>query len=62
MAAHEQASYEWEQHVSVARAAGVSERQFTAIAEDRFDGAEAFAEDERVLLKVHNRPNKAFFA
>jgi hypothetical protein len=37
VAAHEQASYEWEQQVSVARAAGVCERQFTAIAEDRFD-------------------------
>jgi alkylhydroperoxidase family enzyme len=59
VAAHEQASYEWEQHVSVARAAGVSERQFTAIAEGRFDDPEAFTEDERVLLRFRKRAGGA---
>jgi hypothetical protein len=51
VAAQEQARYEWEQHVSVAGAAGVSERQFVAIAEGRFDDPEAFTEDERVFLR-----------
>jgi len=50
VAAHEQASYEWEQHVSVAQAAGVREDQFIAIAENRLGDTEAFADDERILL------------
>ncbi len=48
--AHEQATYEWEQHVSVAQAAGVREAQFYAIAEARLGDGEAFPEDERILL------------
>ena len=50
MAAHEGSNYEWEQHVSIARAAGVREDQFIAIAENRIGDAEAFSERERVLL------------
>ena len=48
VAAHEQATYEWEQHVYVAQAAGVREAQFIAIAENRVDDAEAFSADERI--------------
>ena len=51
VAAHEGSDYEWEQHVSVAQAAGVREDQFIAIAEQRIDDAEAFVERERVLLR-----------
>ncbi|WP_276152798.1 MULTISPECIES: hypothetical protein [unclassified Sulfitobacter] len=51
VAAHEGAAYEWEQHVSIAQTAGVRQGQFIAIAEDRLDDAEAFAENERVLLR-----------
>jgi alkylhydroperoxidase family enzyme len=49
--AHESVSYEWEQHVSIAQAAGVRHDQFIAIAEDRIDDAQAFDEAERVLLR-----------
>jgi hypothetical protein len=49
--AHESVAYEWEQHVSIAQAAGVRQDQFIAIAEDRIDDADAFNEDERVLLR-----------
>lgn len=49
--AHESVAYEWEQHVSIAQAAGVRQSQFIAIAEDRIDDAEAFNEGERVLLR-----------
>ena len=49
--AHEQVAYEWEQHVSIAQAAGVRPDQFIAIAEGSLDDAEAFNEDERVLLR-----------
>jgi alkylhydroperoxidase family enzyme len=49
--AHESVTYEWEQHVSIAQAAGVRQDQFIAIAEDRIDDAEAFNEGERVLLR-----------
>ena len=49
LAAHERAAYEWEQYVSISQAAGVREDQFIAIAEHRFDDAEAFTGDERVL-------------
>ena len=51
VAAHESVAYEWEQHVSIAQAAGVRPDQFVAIAEDRLDDPAAFAEDERVLLR-----------
>ena len=51
VAAHESAAYEWEQHVSIAQAAGVRQNQFIAIAEDRLEDAEAFEENERVLLR-----------
>jgi alkylhydroperoxidase family enzyme len=49
--AHESVTYEWEQHVSIAQAAGVRQDQFIAIAEDRIDDAETFNEGERVLLR-----------
>ncbi len=49
--AHESVAYEWEQHVSIARSAGVRQDQFIAIAECRIDDADAFTEDERVLLR-----------
>ncbi|MDB5593815.1 MAG: hypothetical protein JWM36_776 [Hyphomicrobiales bacterium] len=49
--AHECAAYEWEQHVSIAQAAGVRPDQFVAIAENRLDDAAAFKEDERILLR-----------
>ena len=49
--AHESVAYEWEQHVSIAQTAGVRQDQFIAIAEDRIDDADAFKEDERVLLR-----------
>jgi len=52
VAAHEDATYEWEQHVSIAQAAGVRPDQFTAIAEDRLEDGEAFTEDERILLRL----------
>ena len=44
-------AYEWEQHVSIAQAAGVRPNQFIAIAEDRLEDADVFKEDERVLLR-----------
>lgn len=50
VAAHEGSNYEWEQHVSISQAAGVYKDQFIAIAEQRFDDAEAFVKRERVLL------------
>jgi hypothetical protein len=49
--AHESVAYEWEQHVSIAQAAGVRPDQFIAIAEDRIDNADVFKEEERVLLR-----------
>lgn len=49
--AHEAVAYEWEQHVSIAQAAGVRHDQFIAIAEERIADTEAFTEDERVLLR-----------
>ena len=52
LAAHERAAYEWEQYVSISQAAGVREDQFIAIAEHRFDDAEAFTGDERVLPRL----------
>jgi alkylhydroperoxidase family enzyme len=51
VAAHEDAAYEWEQHVSIAQAAGVRQEQFIAIAEDCLQDDAAFTEDERVLLR-----------
>src|SRR5690606_1068167 len=49
VAAHEGSNYEWEQHVSIAQAAGVREDQFIAIALSRLQD-EAFTESERILL------------
>lgn len=49
--AHEQVAYEWEQHVSIAQAAGVRPDQFIAIAEGSLDDTDAFTEDERILLR-----------
>lgn len=51
VAAHEDVAYEWEQHVSIAQAAGVRPDQFVAIAEGCLENAEAFEADERVLLR-----------
>lgn len=51
LAAHENVAYEWEQHVSIAQAAGVRPDQFVAIAEGRREDPEAFKENERVLLR-----------
>lgn len=50
LAAHENVAYEWEQHVSIAQAAGVRKDQFVAIAEGRLSDTQAFKEDERMLL------------
>lgn len=50
VAAHEGSNYEWEQHVSVAQAAGVRADQFIAIAENRLGDAAAFTEKEQLLL------------
>jgi alkylhydroperoxidase family enzyme len=51
LAAHENVAYEWEQHVSIAQAAGVRADQFVAIAEGRLEDTHAFKENERVLLR-----------
>ncbi|HEX8593921.1 MAG TPA: carboxymuconolactone decarboxylase [Pseudomonas sp.] len=51
LAANENVAYEWEQHVSIAQAAGVRQDQFVAIAEGRLEDTQAFKEDERVLLR-----------
>jgi hypothetical protein len=51
LAANEDVAYEWEQHVSIAQAAGVRPDQFVAIAEGRLDDPAAFKENERVLLR-----------
>jgi alkylhydroperoxidase family enzyme len=51
LAAHEDVAYEWEQHVSIAQAAGVGPDQFVAIAEGCLENTGAFKEDERVLLR-----------
>ena len=51
LAANENVAYEWEQHVSIAQAAGVRPDQFVAIAEGCLDDPAAFKEDERVLLR-----------
>lgn len=51
VAAHENVAYEWEQHVSIAQAAGVRPDQFVAIAEGCLEDTKAFKEDERVLLR-----------
>lgn len=50
-AAHEGNVYEWEQHVSISRSAGVRAVRFIAIAEGRFDDGEAFTPKEQVLLQ-----------
>lgn len=51
VAAHENVAYEWEQHVSIAQAAGVRPDQFVAIAEGCLGDTKAFKEAERVLLR-----------
>jgi alkylhydroperoxidase family enzyme len=50
VAAHEDCNYEWEQHISIAQAAGVNGEQFIAIAENRLDDEEAFPKREQALL------------
>lgn len=50
VAAHEGCDYEWEQHISIAQAAGVTEDQFIAIAENRIDDGEVFGKREQALL------------
>lgn len=50
VAAQEGSTYEWEQHVSIALAAGVREEQFIAIAANQLDDAEVFSREERILL------------
>lgn len=51
VAAHEDVSYEWDQHVSIAQVAGVRPEQFVAIAEQRLNDDKVFKEDEQVLLR-----------
>ena len=51
MAAHQGNTYEWEQHVTISQAAGVRPDQFIAIAEERFDDADASKPNERILLR-----------
>lgn len=51
LAAHENVAYEWEQHVSIAQAAGVRPDQFVAIAEGCLEDTKAFKDNERVLLR-----------
>ncbi|EKG39973.1 carboxymuconolactone decarboxylase [Pseudomonas syringae pv. avellanae str. ISPaVe013] len=51
VAAHENVAYEWEQHVSIAQAAGIRPDQFVAIAEGCLGDTKAFKEAERVLLR-----------
>jgi alkylhydroperoxidase family enzyme len=51
VAAHEEVSYEWEQHISIAQVAGVRPDQFIAIAEKRINDDKAFKEQEQVLLR-----------
>jgi hypothetical protein len=50
VASHEGSKYEWEQHVSIAQAAGIREDQFIAIAANRLDDEKAFDGRERILL------------
>lgn len=50
VAAQEGSKYEWEQHISIALAAGVSKEQFIALAANRLDDAEVFSKKERILL------------
>lgn len=51
VAMHESVAYEWEQHVSIAQAAGVRPEQFIAIGQDLLDDPLVFSDDERVLLR-----------
>lgn len=51
VAAREGSAYEWEQHVSIAQAAGVRPDQFIAIAEERLDDNYVFQENECILLR-----------
>lgn len=51
VAAQESVAYEWEQHVSIAQAAGVRTEQFIAIAEERFDDSILFKKEEQLLLR-----------
>lgn len=50
VAAHEGCNYEWDQHISIAQAAGVNGEQFIAIANNRLADEGAFPEREQVLL------------
>jgi hypothetical protein len=49
--AHEGAAYEWEQHVSIAQAAGGRPDQYIAIAENHLNDGASFSDDERVLFR-----------
>jgi hypothetical protein len=48
---HEGAAYEWEQHVSIAQAAGGRPDQYIAIAENHLNDGAWFSDDERVLFR-----------
>lgn len=50
MVAHQENTYEWEEHVSISQAAGVRPDQFVAIAEERFGDADVFTPNEQALL------------
>ncbi|MFJ8794347.1 carboxymuconolactone decarboxylase family protein [Streptomyces sp. NPDC102462] len=51
VATQENNAYEWDQHVSIAGAAGVKDEQMLAIAEDRWDDPSLFSDGDRVLLR-----------
>jgi alkylhydroperoxidase family enzyme len=51
VAANESCRYEWEQHVSIAQAAGVRQEQILAIGEGRLEDNNVFTESERLLLR-----------
>lgn len=50
VAAYEDSTYEWEQHISISRAAGVREDQILAIAKRKVGDENVFSEGERILL------------
>lgn len=52
VAAHERTDYEWDQHVVISQAAGVSKDQILAIAAGRLDDERLFDPVELVLLRL----------
>lgn len=50
VASYEDSSYEWEQHITISRAAGVHEDQILAIAKRKIGDEKVFSEGERILL------------